>query len=75
MTVPIGIAIFVSIWWTVLFAILPIGVRSQHETGEVQVGTDPGAPVAPRLLIKAIWTTGVSLVIFAGLWLLMIYDG
>ena len=33
MSVPFAIAIYVVIWWTVLFAILPIGVRTQGEDG------------------------------------------
>jgi len=64
---PIAIAIFVTIWFTVLFAVLPFGIRSQHEAGDFVRGTDPGAPVAPRLLVKALWTTLVSAVAFAAL--------
>jgi predicted secreted protein len=66
-SVPLAAAIFLTIWFTVLFAVLPFGVRSQHESGDVVPGTDPGAPVAPRLLAKAIWTTLISAVVFAGL--------
>jgi predicted secreted protein len=73
MTIPMAIAIYFTIWWIVLFAILPWGVRSQHEDGDVVAGTDPGAPVAPRLLIKAVATTIVSTIIFAGLWVFMEY--
>jgi predicted secreted protein len=62
--VPLAVAIFVTIWFTLLFAILPIGVRSQAESGEVVPGSEPGAPVAPRLLFKAALTTGVSIVAF-----------
>ena len=40
-------AIYFIIWWTVLFAVLPFGVRSQGESGTVIPGTDPGAPVVP----------------------------
>ena len=40
---------FLTVWFTVLFAVLPFGGRSQHETGDFAAGTDPGAPVAPRL--------------------------
>ncbi len=58
--VPLAIAIYITIWFTVLFAILPIGVRSQAEEGSVVPGTEPGAPVAPRLGVKAIITTLVS---------------
>jgi predicted secreted protein len=37
-------AIYVVVWWITIFAILPIGVRSQDEAGEVVPGSDPGAP-------------------------------
>jgi predicted secreted protein len=57
---PLAFAIYLTIWFTVLFAILPIGVRSQQEEGVVVPGTEPGAPVAPRLVIKAIATTVIS---------------
>ena len=73
MTWPLGIAIFVTIWWTVLFAVLPFGVRSQHEAGEIQAGTDPGAPVRPLLLKKALWTTVIAAILFAALFYWMEY--
>lgn len=60
-----GAAIFFLIWWVVLFAVLPWGVRSQHEGGEVAPGTDPGAPAVPRLARKLLWTTLVAGVVFA----------
>lgn len=65
MTIPTGIAIYFLIWWLTLFAVLPWGVRSQHEGGDFAPGTDPGAPVIPRLWWKLLWTTLVSAVIFA----------
>jgi hypothetical protein len=46
---PMAIAIFFTTWFVVLFAVLPFGVRSQDEAGDIVPGTDPGAPVAPRL--------------------------
>ena len=57
-------AIFLTIWFTVLFAVLPIGIRSQAESGDVVPGTDPGAPTSPRLALKAVLTTLVSIVAF-----------
>lgn len=60
----LAFAVFLTIWFTVLFAVLPIGVRSQHESGDITPGTEPGAPVAPRLLMKAGLTTLVSIVVF-----------
>lgn len=65
--VAMAIAIFFTTWWIVLFAVLPWGVRSQNTQAERQPGTDPGAPIAPRLALKAMVTTGITAVIFAGL--------
>jgi predicted secreted protein len=65
MPVTTGIAIFFLIWWIVLFAVLPWGVRSQHEEGAIAPGTDPGAPAMPRLKRTLVWTTIVSVVVFA----------
>ncbi len=60
-----AVAVFFLIWWVVLFAVLPWGVRSQHEGGEVVPGTDPGAPVVFSLKRKLLWTTLVTVVVFA----------
>ena len=46
-------------------AILPFGVRSLHEEGGGEPGSDPGAPAQPRLVQKALWTTAVTTVLFA----------
>ena len=61
-----ALAIFFLIWWLVLFAVLPWGVHRQDEDGEIPPGTDPGAPALPDLRRKLLWTTLVSLAIFAG---------
>jgi predicted secreted protein len=58
------IAIYFIMWWTILFMVLPWGVKSQHEAGEIVPGTEPGAPSLPRLLYKAMWTTIVTSVLF-----------
>ena len=40
-----GIAIYFVIWWVVLFAVLPWGVKNAHEAGETtSKGNEPGAP-------------------------------
>jgi methylmalonyl-CoA/ethylmalonyl-CoA epimerase len=49
--------LYLTLWWTLLFLALPFGSRSQASSGEVTEGTDPGAPSAPLLREKAIWTT------------------
>jgi predicted secreted protein len=58
-------AIYFITWWVVLFAVLPFGIRSQHEDGDYAPGTDPGAPVATGFKMKLVWTTVVTTVIFA----------
>ncbi len=65
MSVTTAIAIYFIIWWVVLFAVLPFGVRSQQESGAVAPGTDPGAPAVPQLMRKLTWTTIVASVVFA----------
>lgn len=59
------VAIYFVIWWTCLFVVLPFGVRSQHEDGEVTDGTEPGAPVNPWILRKILATTALSIVVTA----------
>lgn len=57
MTWTTALAIYFVAWWIVLFVVLPFGVRSQQEAGEVVPGTDPGAPAAPRILRVVVWNT------------------
>jgi len=66
--------IYFIIWWVVLFAVLPWGVRSQHEGERMAPGTEPGAPIAPLMLRKVIWTTVVSTIIFAMLAAIVMFD-
>lgn len=62
---PLAAAIYLTIWWIVLFAVLPLGVRSSEEADEdLPEGADPGAPASPDLLKKAGITTVVSAVLF-----------
>ena len=63
MAVATAVAIYFLIWWIVLFAVLPWGVRAQGEDGAP--GTDPGAPAVPHLARKLVWTTLVATVVFA----------
>jgi predicted secreted protein len=59
------IAIYLTIWWTVLFAVLPWGIQSHAEAGiDPGDGGDPGAPVDPKLKQKFFTTTWISAVVF-----------
>jgi predicted secreted protein len=58
-------AIFITIWWTVLFAVLPLGMKNHAEMGlDLPEGCDPGAPVKTNLKKKAITTTWISVIVF-----------
>ena len=58
-------AVFFIIWWTVLFAMLPFGLKTQDEENDVTLGTVPSAPRGPHMLKVVIRTTLVSLAICA----------
>ncbi len=64
-----SVAIFFVIWWLCLFVVLPFGVKSQHESGEIVPGSDPGAPQQPLLLRRALATTLLAAIVFAGIYL------
>ncbi|MGE5514002.1 MAG: DUF1467 family protein [Bacteroidota bacterium] len=68
MSLPLAIATYFIIWWTLLFAVLPIGLRTQGEEGTVVPGTPESAPVRPRFLLILGLTTILSGVVFAGIY-------
>jgi predicted secreted protein len=74
MSVGSGIAIYFVIWWIGLFAVLPWGIRSQHEDGEVVRGSDPGAPTTPRLLRIFILNTILATLIFGTYYVVWTYQ-
>jgi len=65
MQITTAIAVYFLIWWITLFAVLPFGVRSQHEGDGYAEGTDPGAPILARIGMKLVWTTAVASIVFA----------
>ncbi len=56
-----GIMVFFVIWWTILFCILPLGVRRVENPG---AGEERGAPERPELMRKAVITTIVTAVLW-----------
>ena len=61
----LALAIYFVVWWTLLFAILPIGARTQSDAGAMIKGTSAGAPLNPRLGRVAGLTTIAASVAFA----------
>jgi predicted secreted protein len=68
MTKTTAAAVFFLIWWVTLFAVLPWGIHSQTEGGDIAPGTDPGAPALPKLGRKLLLTTAVASVVFAAVY-------
>lgn len=57
-----GIVLYVLIWWTVLFAVLPFGTRPVPDADATSGWR--GAPERPQLLRKAIATTLIAAVLW-----------
>ena len=63
MTIATGLAMYVVIWWIVLFAVLPWGVRPTTEPGGR--GQMSGAPEKPMMGKKVLWTSVVAAAVWA----------
>jgi predicted secreted protein len=74
MSIFFAVSMYLVIWWVVLFAMLPIGVRTSEEEGEKAVpGTAESAPHLPNLLPKMMATTVVSSIVFAVLYVIIVH--
>lgn len=56
-------AVFFIVWWTVLFVVLPIGLRTQSDDGDVAFGTVASAPTRFRGGRIVLMTTLISLAV------------
>ena len=66
MSIGTTLAIYLIVWWVVLFSVLPVGVVSHAEAGlKAPGGGDPASPVEPKLKKKFITTTWISALIYA----------
>jgi len=60
-----GIVVYLLIWWTSLFVVLPWGVRRNESA---VAGVDEGAPENPHMKIKVIANTVLATVIWIGIY-------
>ncbi len=58
-------AIYFILWWTFLFAVLPIGLRTQDDDENVTLGTASSAPRGPHMLRACLWTTVATTIVMA----------
>jgi predicted secreted protein len=59
-------AFFFLMWWTLLFAALPFGLRTQQDENDVTFGTIPSAPRGPHMLKAVILTTIITTIVVSG---------
>lgn len=71
MSMTLGAAFYFVVWWLTLFIVLPIGVRTQGEDGDVVPGTPESAPSSIRIGRIVLINTVVATIVFAILWLAM----
>ena len=64
--------LYVMVWWTVLFAVLPFGTRPEAEADPVTGWR--GAPSRPMMGRKLLATTVISGVIWGGIMLVINSD-
>jgi len=64
--------LYVLIWWTALFAVLPIGTKPVVKADDTSGWR--GAPERPRLLMKVVITTVVASILWTGSYLLIRSD-
>lgn len=68
MTITAAIVTFATLWFLVLFCVLPLRFRSQAEAGRVEPGTPASAPEDAQIGRKARLTTVIAVVLFALIW-------
>ena len=70
MNVWTGIAVYIVIWWVVIFMVLPWGVRPV-EAEDIAKGHASGAPRQPRILTKMAVTTVIAALVWLGVYFLI----
>lgn len=70
-----ALAVYFIIWWVTLFAILPIGIRTQADEKDVTLGTAESAPLKLQMRKKVMMTSLVSVVIFGVYFLITVMLG
>ena len=71
MSITGGLVLYATLWFLVMFLLLPIGHQSQEEAGQVVPGTPVGAPMRPMMGRKALWAALISAALVGGIWLFL----
>ena len=68
-----GIVVYLLIWWTALFVVLPIGTKPV-EDADPEAGGWRGTPARPLLGRKIIGTTVLAMILWLGAYALISSD-
>lgn len=68
MGIAAGIVVYIITWWTVLFTVLPLGVKTPDNP---EVGIASSAPINPRLGYKFLLTSLISACIWVVIYVLI----
>ena len=74
MDLAFNLALYFMIWWMCLFAVLPFGLKTQGEQGEVVPGTPASAPEKPQLKKVFLINSVVAAFVFAFVWMALEYN-
>jgi len=69
-----GFAIYFIMWWLSLLMVLPFGVRTQEESGSVELGTVASAPAKPMIRRQLVATTLLAAAFFSAYYFVWIND-
>jgi predicted secreted protein len=71
MSIVTSIAVYFVIWWIVLFAVLPWGVKVPDNP---EPGHATSAPEQPMLVRKALWTSFIAAIVWLGFFLVNYFE-
>ena len=74
MNIATGFVVFSITWFVVLFTVLPWGVRTQAEDGDIVPGTTESAPINPAIWKKFLVTTIITSILVGIFWATIEYE-
>ena len=74
MSVTSAFVLFAVIWFLTFLIVIPFKIKTQGDIGVVLKGTQAGAPEVHDLRKKAVITTGVSLILWLSITILIVSE-
>ena len=74
MSVTSAFVLFAVIWFLMFLIVIPFKIKTQGDIGVVLKGTQAGAPEVHDLRRKAIITTGLSLILWLLITILIVFE-